>query len=299
MKTATVYVWLLLILVLYPSASNAQEKSDGLLTAPYPGSVFEANPVLSGVPKSVVDARGRTFYTKDSIDKVKAHYTKLLGEFEDASGGEHLYRREVILFKDVVQLVGKRGGIIGEGGDNFYGGAYAGVTLSAPMTNPNGTMAKVLDQLQRAYLLRFQNAETLDLADLAKHAEDPELKQIQSRYEHLKWSYFLQSKEKGKDTIPGGRAVDDVIYDRYFVTPEKDRQKELEELQKKMNQATTQMRYDEATALGDRLTKLAIGPKDPRESMDIVMKCLQELDKNAYATKIFIDAHPSKWVIRP
>jgi hypothetical protein len=29
------------------------------------------------------------------------------------------------------------------------------------------------------------------------------------------------------------------------------------------------------------------------------MNCLQEMEKNAYATKIFIDAHPSNRVIKP
>ena len=299
MKSGIAFICLFILLVTHSSASRAQEKNDGLLAAPYPGAVPETNPVHPGVPKGVVDARGRTFYTKDTIGMVKAHYTRLLGQFEDASGGERVYNREILPLKDVVQFVEKRGGVINEGGDNFYGGSYAGVTLSAPMNNANGTTVKVFDHLVEAYLLRFQNAENFDLTEVAKHAEDPELKQIQSRYEHLKWSYFMQSNEKGRDTLPGGRSMDDVIYEKYFVAPEKARAKEIEDLQKKLTQATTQMRYEEATTIGDRLTKLAIGPKDPKESMDNVINCLQEMERNAYATKIFIDTHPSKWVIQP
>src|SRR3972149_3554053 len=58
--------------------SQGKTSGDGLSAAPYPGSIAETYPLPSEV-------NSRTFYTADPIEKVKAHYAKSLGAFEEKS----------------------------------------------------------------------------------------------------------------------------------------------------------------------------------------------------------------------
>jgi hypothetical protein len=206
---------------------------------------------------------------------------------------------DVIPFQKVVPIVEKKGGIIGEGGNSFWGGTRAGVTLFGKPVNTNYTVTKVFASLQQAYLQRFSNPENFDIQPTGKHLEDPELKKVEAQYEHLKWAYYMQTNQKRKDNLPGTMSADEVIYDKYYTNSAEATKKELEEVQKKYTDAITKMQFDEATKLGDRMVKLSGVQPDLKGDWDTAIKCLQELDKNAYATKIVIDTHPSKWILTP
>jgi len=263
MKTRVLY--LLCIASLQFSISYSQGGPGGLVAAPYPGSVTE--------PPG--KSNSQTFYTKDPIEKVMAHYTKSLGAFEKKS--QSSYFREAIPSNDVMDFLAKQGIEMGETR------MFAGVTLYGKPNNYNTTVNEVMDRLKSAYLLRFQNDEN---PDFAKRLEEPELKQTLARYEHVGWEYFPLAKEK---------QMDEVIFDKYIVAPEEAATKEEQELTKKMMELTTQMKYDEAMKIGDRMTKLSSRHSDAQRNWDAAIKCLQELEKNAYATKIVIDKHPSQW----
>lgn len=263
---------LLLLFVLNLQLSHAQGK-DGLLAVPYPGAISEP-------PDKWSESRSRTFYTKDPVEKVKAHYTKILGEFVPWPQDNTAYFRETIPSNDVGDILAKRGVDLGESR------AFAGVTLFGKSGNSNNTMEKVFDKLKGAYLLRFANAEAEDVSAITKHLEDAELKQTLSRYEHLSWEHFPAVKEKH---------TDDVIFEKYFTAPAEARMKELADVQKKYADAMAKMKYDEAGKLGDRMVKLSGMQSNPKEDWDTAIKCLQEMEKNAYATKIVIDKHPSLW----
>ena len=49
--------------------------------------------------------------------------------------GDWIYTLSVIPFSEVVGIVEKKGATVGEGGDSFYGGTIAGVTLFGRPTN--------------------------------------------------------------------------------------------------------------------------------------------------------------------
>jgi hypothetical protein len=238
------------------------------VAAQYPGSITEPP----------VEPNSRTFYTKDSIEKVMAHYTKSLGAFEERS--QNNYFREAIPSNDVMDYLAKQGIQMGETR------VYAGIKLFGKQINPNGRVTKVMEKLKGAYLMRFKNDEVVDLSSITKHLEDPELKQTIARYEHVEWEYFPLMKEK---------YMDEVIFEKYFVAPEEAAQKEEQELAKKVGQLMSQMKYDEAIKVQDRMTKLSSRHSDARWNWDNAIKCLQEMEKNAYATKIVIDKHPSQW----
>lgn len=278
----------------------AQGKVDGLLAQPYPASVAETFPELDAASRSIVDARSRTFYTKDPMEKVRAHYTKLLGPFEEY-WKDYIYNRDVVPFKDVVDIITKRGGTIGEGGESFFGGTFAGVTISGPPINgtANYSVVKVYESLDQAYVLRFQEADGGDPEKMQKHMEDPELVQVKKKYEHLKVAYFVDTKEKRKDNKPGSLAMDEVIYDKYFTAPAEARAKELADVQKNYSDALTKMQYDAATKLGDRMVQLSGIQPNHKQDWDTAILCLQEMEKHAYTTKIVIDMHPSKWDLTP
>lgn len=264
---------LFFVLTLPFSVCYSQGKESALVAAPYPGSITEP-PVAPSASNS------QTFYTKDSIEKVKAHYTKSLGEFEKTSEDNTVYFREAIPSNEVMDILAKRGIEMGESR------MYAGVTLSGRGFNPNGTVSNVLDKLKSAYLMRFSSLDVEDPSTISKHLEDAELKQTVARYEHTEWEYFPLAKEKH---------MDEVIFEKYFVAPEEAATKEEQELAKKMTQLATLGKYDEATKIGDRMTKLSSRHSDARANWDTAVKCLQEMEKNAYTTKIVIDKHPSKW----
>ncbi|HYQ86115.1 MAG TPA: hypothetical protein VES59_02610 [Bacteroidota bacterium] len=255
---------------------HPQGKESALVAAPYPGSITEPPADASSEPNS------QTFYTKDSIEKVKAHYTKSLGEFEKTStdNSNTVYFREAIPSNTVMDILVKRGVELGESRQ------FAGITLSAWGINPNVTVVNVLDRLKSAYLMRFNTPDVEDYSTVSKHLDDAELKQTIARYEHAEFEYFPLAKEKH---------MDEIIYEKYYVAPEEAVAKEQQELVKKMTVLTTQGKYDEATKVGDRMTQLSGRHSDARMNWDTAVKCLQELEKNAYPTKIVIDKHPSKW----
>ena len=274
--------------VLTYTLSHAQAKIDGLLAAPYPGSVLETYPgVTDASERKPMDSRSRTYYTKDSMEKVKAHYTKLLGALEENQKG-YVYRKEVVPFKDIYDIVQKRGGSIGEGD----GEQFAGVTISGPPTNgsANYSVVKVYESIEKAYVLRFQDE---DPVSLQKRLEDAELVQVKLKYEHLKTTYFMETNQKRKDNFSGTFKVDEVVYDKYYTSAEENRKKEIEEIQKKYMDAMTKMKYDEASKLGDQMMKYT--QPQTKDDWNTALKCLQEMEKNAYATQIVIDMHPSKW----
>ena len=62
-----------------------------------------------------------------------------------------------------------------------------------------------------------------------------------------------------------------------------------------MMELSTQMKYDEATKVGERMTQLSSRHSDAPKNWDNAIKCLQELENNAYPTKIVIDKQPSQW----
>ena len=301
MKTTKAFLYLL-VFILQSTVGYSQGKDGGLLATLYPGSVAETNLGTNASLKALLDARSRTFYTKDSMEKVVALYTTSLGgPFEVSSSGDWIHTRSVIPFSEVVDIVTKKGATVGEGGESFWGGTMAGVTLFGKVTNNafHYSAIKVFEALQGAYLQKVQDPNNPDFTNMAKRLEDPELKRVEDRYEHLKWSYFVQTKEKRKDNAPGNLSMDEVIYDKYFIAPAEARTKELEMVQKKYNDAMAKLNYDEATKLGDRMMELSGIQPDHKKQWDTAIKCLQEMDKHAYATKIVIDMHPSKWDLTP
>jgi hypothetical protein len=207
-----------------------------------------------------------------------AHYTKSLGAFED--NGQNNYFREAIPSNDVMDYLAKQGVQFGETR------VYAGVRLSGKNINANNTVTKVFDKLKSAYLMRYKDDENQDLSSITKHLEEAELKQTIARYEHVGWEHFPLAKEKH---------MDEVIFEKYFVAPEEAATKEEQELAKKMTALMTQMKYDEAMKVGDRMTQLSSRHSDASKNWDAAIKCLQELEKNGYATMIVIDKHPSQW----
>jgi hypothetical protein len=280
MKTPNVILFLVCIVVLQFSPCYSQGK-DSLVTAPYPGSITEPPVVLSESYHQLSyskQSNQQTFYTKDPIEKVMAHYTKVLGAFEEQSPGS--YFREAIPSNDVMDFLAKQGIQMGETR------VFAGITLFGKPVNYNVTVVNVMDKLKSAYLMRFNSLDVEDPSTVTKHLEDPELKQTIARYEHVKWEYFPLVKDK---------YMDKVIWEKYIVAPEEAAAKEEQELVKKMTELTTQMKYDEATKVGDRMTQLSSRHTDAKRNWDMAIKCLQELEKNAYATKIVIDKHPSQW----
>ncbi len=257
-----------LLLFLNLQFSYSQGK-DGLVAVPYPGSMAEPP----------VEPNSRTFYTKDLIEKVMAHYTKTLGAFEISPQGNNVYSREVIPFKEVMDYLAKHGINMGETG------VSAGITLFGKPTSYNVTVVNVMDRLKSAYLMRF-NIDVDDPSAISKHMEDAELNQTIARYEHVKWEYF---------PLSNGKHIDEIVYEKQITTPENAVVKEQQELSTKMQQLMAQMKYDEATKVGDRMTQLSALSTDSKWNWDLAIKCLQELEKNAYPTKIVIDKHPSQW----
>lgn len=299
MKTTKRFLTLLFVLVLQASLCYAQAKDNGLVAARYPGSVEETHPdITDAAEKKSVDSRSRTYYSKDAADKVMAHYTKSLGgKFEPGYGGDWVFSCRVIPYQDVIDIITKRGGELSEGGDNF-GGTMAGVTVHGKPTNNafHYSVLQVYDKMQKAYLSRFQDEFAADASALQKHAEDPELKELQNRYEHLKLDYFVLTGEKRKEGGANNLTMDEVIYNKYFTNPAEARAKEQEELQKKYTDAMTKMNYDEAARIGNRMVELSgMVPTDGKTDMNTIIQCLDEMDNNAYATMIVIDTHPSKW----
>lgn len=109
----------------------------------------------------------------------------------------------------------------------------------------------------------------------------------------------MQTSEKKKDDVQRNLSMDEVMYDKYFTAPADARTKELAELQRKMADASAKMKYDEAGKLGERMMKLMEEQNDPKRKWNTATKCLEEMEKYAYATKIVIDMHPSKWDLTP
>jgi hypothetical protein len=298
MKALMITLLVLVALNVRGSSCYAQG-NDGLLASRYPGSVTETHPGAADLTWKKIDAaRGRTYYSKDPMEKVKAYYAKILGPFEEYDK-DYVYNKAVIRFGEVVDIVTKRGGSIGEGGESFYGGTFAGVTITGPPINgsANYSVVKIYQVLESSYIQRFTEADGIDPAKMQKHLEDAELKQIKSKYEHLKTAYFVETKEKRKDGFPGALSMDEVIYDKYFTAPAEARKKELEDVQTKYTDAMTKMQFDEATKLGNRMVKLSGIEPDHKGDWNTAIKCLQEMEESAYLTKIVIDAHPSKWIL--
>jgi hypothetical protein len=298
MRKIATGVLLVPLLILALSPCNAQEKESGLLAAPYPGSVLETHPgVTDPFLRKVMGAHGRTYYSKDAGDKVMAHYVRLSGgKFEVSPEGDHIFTLSVIPFNQVAAIITKRGGTISEGGESFWGGTMAGVTVyGRPKTgNANYSVTKVYESLEQAYALRLQIS---DPAQLQQHMQDPELQQARQKYEHLKTDYFMETDQKKKDAPRGTCKVDEVLYDKYYTSAKQSRQQELEQTQKKYTDALAKMNYDEATRLGNLMMKLS--QPQPEDDWVVALKCLEEMEKNAYATKIVIDTHPSKWDLTP
>jgi hypothetical protein len=275
------------ILLLQFSLCYSQGKDGSLVVAPYPGSITEPYPVESStIPLVPLESRLQTFYTKDSFEKVMAHYTKSLGAFEPLPEDNTGYYHAVIDFREVEAYLSKRGIQMGEAAPPFTRGERAGVTIYGKPTNANLTVGEAIDKLQHAYMLRFNALEAESVTDITKHIEDAELKQAVARYEHVSWEHFPLTKEK---------QMDEVIFEKYFVAPEEARKKEGQELAKTMQELSAQRKYEEAGKIGDRMMELTHRENDPHRNWDNAIKCLQEMEKNAYATKIVIDRPPSRW----
>lgn len=296
MKTNKITCALFAFMILFRTLSPSQGKSDGLLAEPYPGSIAETHPgETDPSTRKVMEAQGRTYYTKDPLEKVLAHYTKSLAKkFEVLSESENTHTCAVIPSNQVYDIVTKRGGEISEGGGNFQ--TFAGITISGPPKNgsTNYSVVKVYESLDKAYALGLQEG---DPAKLQKRMDDPELTQVKAQYEHLKVAYFMETNQPRRDNMPGTLKMDEVLYGKYYTFVEETRKKELDEIQKKYTAAMTKMKYDEATKLGDQMMKYA--QPDAKDDWNTALKCLQEMEKHAYVTKIVIDMHPSKWDLTP
>lgn len=291
-----------IVLLLSPvGGSNVytQGKSPGLLAEPYPGSMQETRPgVTDAAQKKVMEARSRTYYSKDPSEKIMAYYAaQLHGTFTESPEGNHIHTLQVIPFNEVNKIVTKRGGEIGEGGNSFYGGTSAGVTISGAPTNgsTHSSVTNTLDRLAKAYLARYMDADQADPEKLRQRLQDPELKKAQEQYAYLQTAYFMETTEKRTDNLPGTMMTDEVIYEKYYSDPAARRAKELEELQKKYTDAVTKMQYDEAAKLSDRIVKLSGLQDDPKDDWQTALQCLEELAQNAYLSRIDIDMHPSGW----
>jgi hypothetical protein len=200
--------------------------------------------------------------------------------------GDNIYQREVIPYREVWAFLEKKGVIIGEADVGIVGGEFAGISLYGKLINSSNSVTMAIDKLKSAYMMRFSSLEVEDVTDITKHIEDAELKQTIARYEHALWEYFPLTKEK---------QMDEVLFEKYIVAPEEAITKEAQELGKKMTELSTAMKYDEAGKVGDRMMELSARQRDARWNWDNAIKCLQEMEKNAYATKIVIDKHPSQW----
>jgi hypothetical protein len=286
MKRTPAFLILFFGLVLPCSYCNAQGKDAGLVAAPYPGSVAEKVP-SGGNPFSLVpvNTRLRRFYTKDESEKVEAYYAKTLGPFSE------YHSVSVVPQKEIYDILAKHGINTGEAGGDEVGGVGAGVTVIGRTQNSSYPVTKTLERLTGAYLARFMNEEELNTA---KHMEDPLLKQTLARYEPLQSAHYMTTDVKQGDP-PRNLTMDAVLYDKYFDAPERALAKEQEELVKKMTEATTKMKYDEAAKIGDRIMKISQRQTDKSWEWDVAIKCLDEMKANAYATIVVIDMHPSQW----
>ena len=267
MKTGTIALLLSCALALQFNVCYSQG-SGKLLATPYPGSVRE--------PKGQ-DGVGK-YYSKDPVEKVKAHYEKTLGSFEAQEDNQ--FYKELMPSNQVWAILEKRGVVLGEASEI----GRLGVMLHGKIKNYNYKVNEVMEELKKAYLLRFQGDENLDLTALANHLEEPELKNTLAKYENARWSYFLEGK-------------DQAIYDKHYTEPGKNKAEELDKLTKKMTELTMNMEYEEAAKIGDKMMELQGEHSDAKYNWDKAIKCLDEFKQNAFATMIVIDTHPSSWDI--
>src|ERR1041385_8184820 len=168
---------LILLAALLLQMAHCHAQSRGLLADPYPGAILLTNPsVTDPAMRKIMDARARSYYTTDPLEKVQAHYARLLGAFEE-EWKSYIYKRAIVSVNEVYAIVTKRGGSIGEGGESFYGGAFAGVTLTGPPVNgtTNASVRNVYDALERAFAQRLQAGGEVDLEKARQHMEDPEI----------------------------------------------------------------------------------------------------------------------------
>lgn len=281
--------WLLVVagFLLETSFCTGQTSKPGprLVAEPYPGSVAETYPgggnPFSQVP---VETRLRRFFSKDPGDKVEAYYARKYGPFTD-------HWVSIVPEKEIYEFLEKQGIHTGEAGGDEVGGVGAGVTVIGKATSSNNAVTRALERLQQAYVQRFVNEENYDAA---KHMEDKELKQALQKYEPLQWAHYMPTKMMNKESTRH-LMMDDVLFDKYFEAPERAMAKEQEELVRKMTDASTSGKYDEATKIGDRMMQLSQRQTDISWQWPVAIKCLDEMKANAYATIVVIDVHPSQW----
>lgn len=293
MRHPAIYRFLFFVLVLQAPLCIPQDKKHTLLAAPYPGSVVEpyGPPVKVDFPTVPIESRMQTFYSKDSFEKVKAHYEKSAGKFEPAYDDVVAYYAAVVPPLEVMKYLEGKGVLIGEGGSSVdTRGDRAGVTIFDKPKNYVVTVVTVLDGLKSAYTQRFIGVEGEDMNSVMEHLEDPELTKVLGKYEHVKWSYF--------QTV-NGRPMNEVIHDKHYKDADEALVKEQGDLVKRMNEATAAGKYDEATKVSERMMEISMLATDPNYNWNRAIKCLDDLQLNAYATKIVIDRPLAEWELPP
>lgn len=278
------------LMILQFSFCAAQVKKYTLLAAPYPGAVAELYPAETFThPFVPLESRMQTFYSKDPLEKVRAHYEKSVGAFEPAYNDATGFYAAVVPSGKVTEYLSGRGLVSGEAGWSVdIRGESAGVTIYGRPLNYNYNVVKVLDALRNAYLQRFIGAETEDAATVTNHLEDPELKKTLAKYDHVQWEYFPVVKEKRMDVL---------LYDKHYTAVAESLGKEQAGLTKKMTDLSTAGKYDEAGKVGDRMMEITMLSMDAKYNWGVAIKCLEEMALNAYPTKIVIDRPLSEWKI--
>jgi hypothetical protein len=89
--------------------------------------------------------------------------------------------------------------------------------------------------------------------------------------------------------------VNEAIHDKHYKDAAEALVKEQGDLMKKMNDATMAGKYDEATKYGERLTEISMLAMDSNYNWNQAIRCLDDLQLNAYATKIVIDRPLAEW----
>ncbi len=291
MKKRTSILLLVVVLLLQVSVCFPQDKKRTLLVPAYPGSVAEpyGPPEKFDYPFVPIESRMQIFFSKDPFVKIKAHYEKSAGKFESANDNVVAYYAAVVPSLEVMKFLEGKGVVIGEGGSSVdYRGDRAGVTIYDKPNSYVVTVVNVLDGLKNAYTQKFIGAEGEDMNSVMKHLEDPELTKVLEKYEHVKWSYF--------QTV-NGRQMSEVIHDKHYKDADAALVNEQRDLTKKMTDLMTAGKYDEATKVGERMTEISMLAMDSKYNWDKAIKCLDELQLNAYATKFVIDRPLSEWEI--
>lgn len=237
-------------------------------------------PTYSGaVPESVQaerDSQPAAYLSKDGLEQVLAFYTRDSGKEPRTRevGGE--YVSHYFEYMDARQV-------------HAYDpvGSGIGVTVSRRVPPdcggaPIGVCGAVEPYFAKLWLLK-------ERGPLSREEYD----RLVGKYAHLSAHYFPLGR--GKDG--GFRPMDKIIHQRCEDAPAKE-VGDPEAIAREVQQLFAQGRYQEGNALMQRLgqqsaaiTQASMGP----EGVAHWKGCLEELERQAYPTRIVISTHPSEW----